>query len=178
LREQDLTEQRAIDLVRARLQAQGWSLRATPRHQKGYDIEASRNGRTLRLEVKARSVGDNSGFKSVDADRRARQQAESYRIHYLSPAQAQLADVFVCVAVPSDERIHFLCLPRAAWPAFRTPGAPARTDGKVPFGIDFEVATGRKVSTRARLDRAAYARFLDEAGWGQLDVEGNDRHQS
>ena len=90
----------ALDYVLRNLEGNGWNWKICDRFQVGYDIEAFKGKRQIRIEVKGRSVGEYSGTRY---ESRVQKTTPRRRFHFSKP-QLERGDFFIAVFVGPFDR--------------------------------------------------------------------------
>jgi hypothetical protein len=85
----------ALDYVLGNLETLGWVWKICDRYQIGYDIEATKGEKNIRIEVKGRSIGDYSGTRNESL---IQKNTPRRRFHFSKP-QLESGDFFIAVFV-------------------------------------------------------------------------------
>jgi len=85
----------ALDAVIGNLEKKGWNWKVCYHSQIGFDLEASKKDKHIKIEVKGRSVGEYSGTVNESIV----QKTVPRRHFHFSDRQREIGDFFVCVFV-------------------------------------------------------------------------------
>jgi len=84
--------------VKKNLEKHGWTCKLESSNRRGFDITATKKGKTRKIEVKSRTVGDYSPGGSLT------QRTNDRRYFHFSDSQVETADYFVCFFVSPIKR--------------------------------------------------------------------------
>jgi len=141
-------EELALGCVKRNLERRGWDCKVCDHYQKGYDLEACKKDKRLKIEVKGRSAGEISGYKYDSLV-----QKKTNRRHFnFSKAQYETGDFFTCVFVFPEKEVCFV-VPKRDFNRLRT---SEKNPYRITINMDSNVNRGIDIS-------------IYKDGWGLLE---------